>query len=228
MNLSRSVPLAVVSLAIAAVTIKTTLQPLPKTPSYANYTFPETVPLAQWQSVKPTVPMPETLETQTRKDITADEFVGDIVATHHYRYQQNRAQLSIYAQYLVNTNGNIKSVITEQTGQPLTSLSQDPNRGYYSLSAHRGNATLHTCQNARGTATVTTDQFNRNRMIYDLQPSRILPWLTGQDTLPDQRCLWTQLSVSLSNYESEAAAYAALEAAWIDWADWWGPHFPAT
>jgi len=107
-----------------------------------------------------------------------------------------------------------------------------PEVGHYGLVTHNGNAYLSACIHARGDSTVTEAQFTQNHYASDLKVSRILPWLLGQESLIDTRCLWTLMSIPLkpgSGSEttiSEETAYKTLETAWVPWHQWWQANFP--
>jgi cyanosortase A-associated protein len=77
-------------------------------------------------------------------------------------------------------------------------------------------AYLDACINSRGGSTFTEEQFRANRIQYDVQFNRLLPWLLGQQELRDQRCLWTHLSIPL-NQSSPESSYHILENAWFSW-----------
>lgn len=244
MNPFRTASLAIVCVALTTVTAQTALQPQAKQPIYKSFSFPDTVPIQQWQPV--TEPNQNSLADKPNNrlfsqvsdtdlistDLTSTEtFSGEIAAHKQYQYQQNNHTLTIDIRYLVNTNGNLKGLFTElisdQTSQTSLHIKQNAEQDAYSLTTYQGYAYLNACQNARGSATITTDQFNRNRLIHDLRPTRLLPWLQGKDTLPDQRCLWTQLAVPIADYGSEAKAYEAIETIWIAWGNGWQPNFPS-
>ena len=247
----RTLWLAIACIALATVTARTALRPTAQQPNYKAFAFPNTVPLGHWQPVFTSTPnsvedrllsKDRLFEDRLFEDLLPTDlsssatFSGNIAAHRQYQYQKSSQQsadqyLAVDIRYLVNTNGNLKGLIAEEIKPSLMSKQQieqqtSTQKGY-SLISHEGFAYLNTCQNSRGAATLSTEQFSRNRLIYDLRPSRLLPWLQGKDTLPDQRCLWTQITVPLANYDSEADAYKAIETAWVEWSHWWQPNFPA-
>lgn len=209
------------AIALTTILIKTTTSPSAQTPTYPTFTPPAHLPLADWQLISIT---PES-ETELKSKLNLEPaqptqgVAGEVISTHHYSYEQNNTALDLKISYLVNTDGDLKTGIAEQTQQLSVALKQDTHKNHYGLFSdglfsNGGNARLETCLNARGPATVTSDQFNRNRMVYDTRLARIVPWFTGQATLPDQRCLWLQLSTPLAQYSSERAAHRSLETAW--------------
>ena len=211
---------------LAFVTVATTLSlgkaaidPQGKITSVEGYYFPESIPLSNWelsftQPVNPRLVKPPAY------------ILGDFVAGKHYRYRQSDRYLQIEMRYLINTNGDLKGFIKNQTGDFSSSLRQDEERGFYSLYADRDKVYLNACINPRGISTVTSDEFNRNLMISDTHLAGTLSWLLGKNELRDKRCLWTNLSRPLDNKISLEENYRTLEMVWFDWYDWWRLHYP--
>ncbi len=98
--------------------------------------------------------------------------------------------------------------------------------GYYGVLTHEGKAYLSACINPRGGSTVTEQQFTQNRYRYDLNIGRLLPWIAGQESLLDRRCLWTLMSIPLTQDMPPETAYKTLESAWFSWFQWWQSNFP--
>ena len=189
----------------------------------STFVFPTAVPLPEWQ-LKKSRPLAAA--------ITNDP---NYISGRHYQYIQNNLTLDIEMGYIVNTKGDVKSFIQNYSFMPLSPgqssvLRQQLGIGFYSLFAHHQRAYLSTCINSRGGSTVTNTQFRRNRDIYDNIynlhfKDRLLPWLQGQVSIRDMRCLWTHLSIPLKNSSPEGA-YQTLEKAWESWYQWWHHHFP--
>jgi cyanosortase A-associated protein len=53
-----------------------------------------------------------------------------------------------------------------------------------------------------------------------------LAWLLGKASIRDRRCLWTQLSIPVTELEPKQA-YLILEKSWQEWYQWWQPRFPS-
>ena len=184
-----------------------------------NYTFPESVELPQWQ-LSVTKPVDADL-------VKPPAYIsGDFVAGKHYQYLQSGKYLDIEMRYLANTDGDLKSFITTQTGELSSVLKQDKDIGLYSLYTQEDKAYLSACINPRGNTTVTSDGFNRNLMTHDTRLWRIFPWLLGQADFRDKRCLWAHLSTSLNNDVGVDETYKTLEIAWRDWYQYWRSHYP--
>ncbi|MEM8831542.1 MAG: cyanoexosortase A system-associated protein [Cyanobacteria bacterium P01_G01_bin.19] len=184
-----------------------------------SYTFPSTIALPGWQlsfqqPVNPNLVKPPAYIS------------GDFIAGTHYQYLQERKYLDIEMRYIANTNGDLKSFITSQTGELSSVLKQDLKRGFYSLYIHQDKAYLSACINPHGISTVTSDRFNRNLMIHNTHPKQIVPWLLGKSEFRNKRCLWAHLSTPVNDNFSADDAYATLEAGWHDWHDWWRANYP--
>jgi len=182
-------------------------------------TLPASVPLPGWQLVN-TEPITTNTEAQSGR---------------RYRFQQGNITLNA-DQYYMASDGNVSRYLfvhsPVKTANASMKVKFKPEVGYYGLVAHNGNAYLSACINPRGSSTVTESQFTQNRYANDLQIARIVPWLLGQESLIDYRCLWTLMSVPLKNGSNSDAlvadekAYKNLEDAWVSWHQWWQANFP--
>lgn len=190
---------------------KSILAPAAMDPTQKKFEFPSKVPLTGWQ--------PE-------KSKNASDPVGKV-----YFYSKNNQKLKFEMYYVADASLNEKYFrqfgserIT--SGNELKQTVQRQNQeGYYSLSVEGEIAYLRTCISPSGQSTITHDQFMRNRYENDFSFDRILPWLMGQVTLRDHRCLWAHLSLPLDKH-SPKLAYQTLETAWVPWHAWWRNKFP--
>ncbi len=183
------------------------LAPTASNSKITPFVFPTTVPLPGWQPIG-SRPM-------------SDSFA------RHYQYIQNDLPLNIEMRYLVNTGGNVRYLVNYYSSIPLSSGQSSrfhKGIGFYILFAHQQRAYLSSCINSRGGSTVTASQFMQNRYIYDMRFERLLPWLLGQGSVVDKRCLWAHLSIPLNSAPEDA--YRVLETAWFSWYQWWHPRFP--
>jgi cyanosortase A-associated protein len=190
------------------------------TPSVTKYSttslfiFPSKVPLTGWQSLA-SRPLPE----------SKSEFL-QAIAEKHYQYTRDGRILDIEMRYFTGTDGDVSNYIRSYTSLvPSFSLGDRANVGFYGLLADRQRAYLSACINPRGGSTVTGGQFMQNRYLYDFRLNRLLPWLLGQESLSDRRCLWVHLSIPLENSSPETAE-RVLENVWFSWYEWWYPRFP--
>lgn len=207
--------LAVTLLGVLLVLAKSILIPAEDKQTASAFVFPTAVPLTSWQSLSS-----NPLITQNPKHI-------NYLSGRQYQYIQNDLPLNIEMRYVVNTVGDVKEFIKQNTQIPLSkvTLRQQAGIGFYNLFTAEGKAYLSSCINPRGGTTVTDRQFKQNRNTYDVQINRLLPWLLGQENLKDNRCLWTHLSVPLKHTTPDHA-YQKLETAFFSWYQWWEPRFP--
>jgi cyanosortase A-associated protein len=181
----------------------------------AAFQFPESVPLPEWQQVK-SKPL----------DISNN---SDASAARQYSYQKNGIPLEIEMRYLVDTiaevQGMVKAHNVLKSYPGKLTIEKAQGVGFYGVLQHQNRAYLSSCINPRGGSTVTSEQFRYNRNTYDVNLTRIVPWLLGQIRLQDRRCLWVQMSIPLAQ-KTPTDANKILESAWISWHQWWQPHFP--
>jgi len=189
---------------------------------FTTFEFPAAVPLPSWQLVA-TQPL--------ANQIVEQPSIGTVVFPgRQYRYRYQGQPLEINMRYELETDGDVQQSTTKNTAiqflpnQPTVVMRQQAS-GFYGLFVYQQRAYLNACINPRGGTTMTPGQFDTNRMRYDLQLPRLVPWLLGQQGLRDNRCLWTQLSVPLQQ-SSPQVAFSILEQAWFDWHQWWQPRFP--
>ncbi|CDM94417.1 MAG: cyanoexosortase A system-associated protein [Limnospira sp. PMC 1291.21] len=174
------------------------------------FTFPAIIPLPGWQH-------------QESEALT--EPWGNT-----YRYQQNDKILQIEMRYVDHPHPNEKlfrqydprdASVTAQ----FPTLTRTNNTGSYSLSVDNYRVYLRSCINPRSPSAITYEQFIQNRYTYDLHFSRLIPVIMGAEPLRDHRCLWSHLSLPISNNSFEET-YPILEEVWQVWYQWWHPRFP--
>ncbi|MBW4626725.1 MAG: cyanoexosortase A system-associated protein [Brasilonema octagenarum HA4186-MV1] len=176
------------------------------------FTFPQEVPLPQWQfTISRPLPQP------TKK-------VYKVIAQKHYQYLNKNWVLDIEMRYL--KDGDVVQLLRDFTfiSSPAV-VRQQQGVGYYGLGVEKQRAYLSACINPQGGSTFTNEQFNQNLHTHAIQPKRLLSWILSQEQLQDNRCLWAHLSVPFKNSSPEAA-YQVLENAWFSWYRWWEPRFP--
>jgi cyanosortase A-associated protein len=187
--------------------------------SVVTYPFPPTVPLTGWRFLK---------STPLQPDINTN-----LPAGQRYQYHNGTTSLAVETR-VMGGDDNISRFLNTYTSIAGASvnlrLKTQPDVGYYGVLAHGGRAYLSACINRHGNSTVTEQQFRQNRHIYDLEVGRVLPWLLGQETLIDRRCLWTLMFTPLSTDAksdpiASEKAFKTLETAWFSWYQWWQPNF---
>ncbi|MEB3282885.1 MAG: cyanoexosortase A system-associated protein [Lyngbya sp.] len=190
---------------------KSVVSPAPKELTKTPFDFPNQVPISGWKAIKT-----QNLEA---------EIPGKI-----YEYASANLKLEIEMEYVDHPHVNEKKFrqydprLSGSEGEE-TGFKKQEKTGYYRLGITENRAYLRSCINPRGPGVITYEQFIQNRYTYDLQPSRLLPILSGQEPIRDHRCLWTYVSIPLENL-SEQQAYSILEKVWLSWYQWWHPRFP--
>lgn len=187
-----------------------------QSPQFAHYQFPEAIVLSRWQFDS----------SRAIKSNFTQSLSGELLTGKHYLYQQNRKYLEIEMRYVVDTQGDLKKLITNRTGELSPSLREDGAGGFYSVYADTDKVNLTACINPNGGSTVKSDRFRRNRILHDNHLKRIVPWLRGQKELLDKRCLWAHLSIPLDRNVSLDEQYRILETAWFDWYEYWQINYP--
>ncbi len=215
---TRLVLLAGICISTVWVLSRAIAAPKAEKPQEQTYPLPEKVPLSGWK-LQTSSPLPKTEELPPGRE---------------YQYRRQATSLAIQSRIMLS-DGNISRLLFVHT--PIKSananlqMKHHPGVGYYGILAHKEQAYLSACVNSRGESTVNEPQFMQNRYKYDLQVTRVLPWILGQEPLLDQRCLWTLMSTPLP---TNAKAYPAateetlktLESAWFSWHRWWELNFP--
>lgn len=203
----------------------------PSTNPSSNTALQQAVPLPNWQLVKsaPIQPEPAKAEPNT---VTNSE--PDFLVAQQYLYRQNNNQLDVELRYMLGDGNNSRFLFVYTPVRAANAKLESryhPSIGHYGVLTHEGRAYLSACINPRGESTTTEQQFKHNSYQNDLQPSRLLPWLLGQEPLLDQRCLWTLMSMPLSvdaktQQTNAEATFKQLETAWVSWHAWWRSHYP--
>ncbi|MGB7415577.1 MAG: cyanoexosortase A system-associated protein [Thermosynechococcaceae cyanobacterium] len=173
-----------------------------------TFVFPTEVPLSGWRLLR-------SEEINERSG-------------HIYRYSNKNLRLDLQMNYVIDANANQKyfrQYDPTSTNVSTIIIQRENQQGFYRLSTENNRAYLRACIDPQGRSTITYDQFIRNRYANDLQFRRILPWVLGQVTLRDHRCLWTHLSIPITG-TSPNPSYEILEATWVPWQTWWKSHFP--
>lgn len=189
----------------------------------SNFAFPDNVLLKDGQI----------LDSQLLTDTVVQEpkQYDAAIAGRRYRYRYDSIPLDIEMRYIIGTLGNVESLINKNTTINLPSdkifqtVRYQEGIGYYGLFVYQNKAYLSSCINPQGNSTVSTKQFFNNRYIYNIRLNRLLPWLLGEQSFLDRRCIWAHLSIPINNLE-EQTAYKVLEKAWFSYYHWWSYHFP--
>jgi cyanosortase A-associated protein len=184
-----------------------------------NFSFPESVPIAPWQLSSSKAIAPQ--------NPNRDEFFLDI---HRYEYKQDSPSqaLRVDMYYSIGSRGESgvflakRTEVTTSTLKIVQQFKGNSETGYYSLYSDKGRSYLLSCINPKGVSTVTSTQFLANRNKYDFESARYLPWVLGEESLRDFRCLWVEMSMPVDSN----IAYPILEKVWVVWYQYWQDKFP--
>ncbi|EAZ89456.1 cyanoexosortase A system-associated protein [Crocosphaera chwakensis] len=192
-------------------------------------TIPDTVLLSNWNLI-------DTQPLQSMK--TEDEVKPILGKVYEYTNDQESLTAEIrYAQY----SGSFNHFLIKDMGMPAATINPDiyykKGVGHYALFEHENTTYLGSCINAKGEATVTLDQYNRNRYLRGWGLTRTFLWLIGEQDLVEYRCLWSIMSIPDSseldftinidpNNKELNEVEEKLETAWLDWYSWWKNNFP--
>lgn len=220
MKQHRTIFLVAIAIATALTLGKSIVHPKTISVLSNDYTFPESITLSQWQLL--------TSKPINSHSVKSPEYIlGNFITGKHYRYRQNKKQLDIEMRYLSDSNGDLKSFISDRTGELSSVLKQDREGGFYTVYTYKDKAYLSACINPHGFSTITSDQFKRNLMVHNTHPKQIVPWLLGQSEFRDKRCLWAHISMPLDDRTTVDKATQTIETVWFDWYKYWRSHYPA-
>jgi cyanosortase A-associated protein len=184
------------------------------------------------------VPLPDVRLLST-KPLAAQSLNNGLVgAGQSYRYDRNSRPIDIEIRYITDGVANrptMDAMLPVFTKIPVAALQPStmkelPGMGFYSLFTDKKTAYFGTCINPRGITTVTGDQFhansNPNPLAGGIPFQRFVPWLMGQQTFRDSRCLWTVLSTPIDQAAPDATM-KTLQTVGINWVRWWQGYFPS-
>jgi cyanosortase A-associated protein len=172
------------------------------------------------------------------KPLAAHSFKNNMVVTGmSYQYPHKPQPIDIELRYVtdgVAIRPTMDAMLPRLKQIPATvlqpsTMKERPGLGFYSLFVDKKTAYFGTCINPQGITTVTGDQFhansNPNPIANGIPFDRLLPWILGQQTLRDSRCLWTLLSTPIDSAAPDATI-ETLEKVGVNWIRWWQVHFP--
>ncbi|WP_013323980.1 cyanoexosortase A system-associated protein [Gloeothece verrucosa] len=195
---------------------------------HKDLVFPDTVPLSGWKLQ----------ETTKLNKVESSRFGTGEAPGHLYKYANNKDSLEVEGRY-VEYVGNINRYIIIYRNMEVASIQLQTkhikNVGYYGLFEHENKAYLSACVNPKGETTATETQFTNNRYTHGWGLQRTFLWVIGQQDLLDARCLWTIMSVPITDYDPYklllekdlADEHQKLEKAFVDWQQWWKGKFPS-
>jgi cyanosortase A-associated protein len=221
---NRHILLAGTTIALLLAVLKLIIDPKAANRQPSNFSFPQSVEIPAMRSQDWQLTGSRAIAPENPK---LEEFFLDI---YEYQYKQSsRAPqtLNIMMYYTLSTRGESSSFLAKRfkllTFPAPLQIKGTSATGYYSLFSYKGRSHLVSCINPVGKSTATSNQFLANRNQFDLKSSRYLPWLLGQVSLRDMRCLWVDMSIPAE----PNLAYPILEKAWSTWELYWQNKFPA-
>ena len=219
----RNAFLAAISVAIALITVYAIADPQVGNHQVADFTFPDEIPLANWQPLSS-----ESLAIATQPDENGES----IKAARRYLYRQNELNMMLEIRYLVGTRGNISGLLTEylELSPATQQVKKITGVGSYLFvedeNSNQGPETvnyLSSCLTSFGNSIADQKEFSEVLNQVKLTPELFWNWFWGQESLRDRRCLWVNLSLAS---EPNELAHKNLEQAWLELHQWWQPHFP--
>ena len=198
----------------------------------ASYQLPDQIPLASWQIVdshpsnwigKNLKPDPE---SRSEQGVELDK-LNKILAGRVYRYKNSSGELTVSANYIVNTLGSINNYYDnfEKSSQLKNAVEKKEKDGFYLNFTNENQLHFTACINSQGQTTVTSRQFINyfyKSSLSNFEIGHIFNWLLGKTVLNDKRCLL--LETSIDNPSSDRDAQ--LMRAWTELVSYWQKNFP--
>ena len=199
--------------------------------SIADFQFPQKIKLTSDK-----VFVDPNIETtfNSRSNISSSEpeieLKDKIIAAHQkYRYTSRKLPIDLEMNYLVDTQGEVKSYLQQYTplSQKVIVGAQQKyikGVGYHTLLTTSDRIYLNSCISPRSLSNVTQKQFSEYRYQNDLKLYLFWGWLQGKTSIRDRRCLWVNLSTPRT--PELQTAYKVLETTWQELYNWWLPNYP--
>lgn len=199
----------------------------------ADYQFPEQIPLSDWQLVKreplnltakpekPKVSRPQGEDGET-------ENLETVQANQVYHYKNDNHGLTVKANYIVNTSGDIKAYYEkfQELPKPEETIKKQTQDGSALYFVHEQQPSLAACINYQGKTTATESQFGRSLYTAasnNFQIFHVLNWLLGKGVLNDKRCLFLEASIDSSSSDRDRQ----LMTSWNELVSYWQKNFPS-
>lgn len=213
----RLVSLQVSCIALVLTAGKWMLDPQAGQRQVKEFTFPQHLEIPDWRLISShTIDHPPTKYDR-------------VMSGRRYIYQHLNQKVAIDLRYLINTNGAVLNFhpgnLTTRSKRFIQTQQYQTAQGFYVLSIDPKQMNLDSCVNPHGSATVSSKQFWQHRYREDLQISRLLPWILGQTSLLDTRCIWIHVSIARTN-QSPTETHESLQQIWSSLVVQWQSHFP--
>ncbi|MDJ0689938.1 MAG: cyanoexosortase A system-associated protein [Xenococcaceae cyanobacterium MO_188.B32] len=95
--------------------------------------------------------------------------------------------------------------------------------GSYGILIHQDQLHLSSCITPQGSSIVSKTNFYQNYPAFQLLSDRLVFWLLGEKPIVENVCLWSHLSIPISDSSPEKA-YLTLENVWFSWYEHWHPY----
>jgi cyanosortase A-associated protein len=198
----------------------------------ASYQLPDQIPLASWQIVdshpsnligKNLKPDPE---SRSEQEVELDK-LNKILAGRVYRYKNSSSELTVNANYIVNTLASIDNYYDnfKKSSQLKNAIEKKEKDGFYLNFTNENQLHFTACVNSQGKTTVTSPQFINyfyKSSLSNFEIGHILNWLLGKTVLNDKRCLLLEASIDSQSSDRDAQ----LMGAWAELVSYWQKNFP--
>ena len=187
------------------------LSPLPEKKSLSPQSFPKQISLSGWQSSSGNLPQ---------------HFNKNLLQTipgKSYQYTQADSLVNVQMHYLADVH-DVKKLLQQYTSIPHQSMQivSKEDIGFYGVLVHQDKLHLSACITPQGGSIVNhAHLYQRYPAIQGLS-ERLVFWLLGEKPLVEKVCLWSHLSISVSDSSPETASLT-LEKFWFSWYQWWHP-----
>jgi cyanoexosortase A len=221
-----------VILALIFLSFSLFFSPMAGVNQIASYQFPDKIPLANWKIVdshsssligKNLKPDPSSREEY---GIELDK-LNKILAGRVYYYKNSSSELSVSANYIVNTLANINTYYDSfgKLSQLTNAVEKKEKDGLYLNFTNENQLHFTACMNSQGKTTVTSPQFISyfySSSLSNFEIGHVLNWLMGKALLKDKRCLLLEVSIDSQSPDRDAQ----LMTVWTELVSYWQKNFP--
>lgn len=188
------------------------LSPLPQTDSFLDQNFPEEISLSGLPVHSSDLP----------QHFDANQL--QTIPGKSYTYNQNDSSVNIQVHY-IPTGQNVKTLLKKYTYLPHQSIEvlQQEKVGSYGVLVHQDELHLSSCITPKGSIIASNADFHQSYPAFQLIYNRLVFWLLGEKPIVENICLWSHLSIPISDSSPEKA-YLTLEKVWFSWYEHWHPY----
>ena len=223
--------------------------PLPEKKLFHEQHFPDEISLPGWQVYSSNLPQHfdknklQTIPGKSYQYVQNNSLVNtsmarqpveqfpNIVANVENGYaEQTSESISIDIQMHYITRGHdVKTLLKKYTSLPHQSLKvlEQEKIGSYGVLMHQDKLHLSSCITPQGSSLVSNANFYQSYPAVQLLSDRLVFWLLGEKPIVENVCLWSHLSMPISDSSPEKA-YLTLEKIWFSWYRHWHPYLVTT